>query len=304
MKVKHNFCIVTSYFNPASFQTKRENYFQFREQFAEIGIPLFTIEQYFTEPELKNSPNVTFVKGGAVLWQKERLLNLAISQLPKNYEFVAWVDCDILFENWDWIEKSIQKLKEFSVIQPYSKVYRLPKGIRNIKEEGKSWNSFGFVYRQNPDLFLTGNFDLHGHTGFAWVARREVLKLGLYDKAILGSGDHMMAHAFAGDWESPCVVRILGRMNPILEDFQTWARKIYSITQARISFVEGSIFHLWHGEEENRQYVSRNKTLVQLGFHPKLDLKIGKNGLWEWKTKNEKLVQFCANYFAHRKEDG
>ncbi len=303
MKTIQDFCVVTSYFNPANFQTKKQNYFQFREQFIKFKIPLFTVEQYFTKPDLSNLSNVISLNGGAILWQKERLLNLAISKLPRNYKFIAWMDCDILFENWNWLEETIQQLKNFPVIQPYSKVYRLPKGIQKPQREGSIWNSFGYVYRENPDLCLTGNFDLHGHTGFAWVAKREVLKFGLYDRAILGSADHMMAHAFVGDWESPCIVRILGRMNPILKDFQTWAKKVYSITQASISFVENTIFHLWHGEEQNRSYVSRNKILVQYGFDPQCHLKIGKNGLWEWKSKEERLIQFCKNYFISRQED-
>ncbi|MCX8000834.1 MAG: hypothetical protein N3A69_18155, partial [Leptospiraceae bacterium] len=102
----------------------------------------------------------------------------------------------------------------------------------------------------------------------------------------------------------PCIVRILGRNSPILLDFQTWAKKIYPITQAKLDYVEGKIFHLWHGSEENRKYVSRNKKLVELKFDPQTDLQIGKNGLWEWKTKKQELVHFCERYFSERMEDG
>lgn len=295
--------IITSYFNPAGFKIKRENYFQFRKQFENEGIFLLTLEQVTKNSDLSNLKNVISIQGGAILWQKERLLNLGISHLSKEYKFIFWMDCDILFENLNWIEASVVKLQNTPVLQPFSKVYRLPKDIKQAQEIGESWNSFGFVYKQNTDLLLSGNFDLHGHTGFAWAANREVLKFGLYDRCILGSADHMMAHAFVGDWESPCIVRILGRMNPILKDFQTWAKKVYSITQAQIDYVENKIFHLWHGNEVNRKYVSRNKMLVKMGFSPNQDLKLGKNGLWEWKTKNQALMEFCKNYFYERKEE-
>ena len=39
-------------------------------------------------------------------------------------------------------------------------------------------------------------FDIHGHTGFAWGARREVLdQVPLFDRAIVGTADHIIAHA-------------------------------------------------------------------------------------------------------------
>lgn len=34
-----------------------------------------------------------------VLWQKERLLNLAHQYLPGSVEYVAWLDCDLIFES-------------------------------------------------------------------------------------------------------------------------------------------------------------------------------------------------------------
>ncbi|MCX7999123.1 MAG: hypothetical protein N3A69_09270, partial [Leptospiraceae bacterium] len=154
--------MITSYFNPAGYKVKKENYLQFREQFESKGIFLLTLEQYLDHSELKTLKNIISIQGGATLWQKERLLNLGISQLPKEYQFIAWMDCDILFESLNWIEEAIQKLSTYSILQPYSQVFRLPKGVRTQTELGESWKSFGFIFHQNADLLLSGNFDLHG----------------------------------------------------------------------------------------------------------------------------------------------
>ena len=31
------------------------------------------------------------------MWQKERLLNVALAAVPNNVEDVAWIDCDVVF---------------------------------------------------------------------------------------------------------------------------------------------------------------------------------------------------------------
>jgi hypothetical protein len=38
------------------------------------------------------------ISGGAVLWQKERLLNLAIKSVPLYVKSIAWLDCDVIFD--------------------------------------------------------------------------------------------------------------------------------------------------------------------------------------------------------------
>ena len=49
------------------------------------------------------------LSGGAVLWQKERLLNIAIQSVPKNGKNIAWLDCDVIFERPDWMDEAEQK---------------------------------------------------------------------------------------------------------------------------------------------------------------------------------------------------
>jgi hypothetical protein len=38
------------------------------------------------------------LSGGAVLWQKERLLNLAIKAAPAGVKHIAWFDCDVILQ--------------------------------------------------------------------------------------------------------------------------------------------------------------------------------------------------------------
>jgi hypothetical protein len=71
-------------------------------------------------------------------------------------------------------------------------------------------------------------------------------KLGLYEGCPVGGADHLMAHAFLGDFESPRLAgpqKIAG--NEI--SFLQWATEAYALTDGLVGHVDGTILHLWHG---------------------------------------------------------
>jgi hypothetical protein len=240
-----------------------------------------------------------------IMWQKERLLNIAIARLPENWRAVAWLDCDVLFENPDWAVQAVEQLGRHQIVQLFSEVVRLPRGETWGRQGDERWNSFAAIIKETPNQLLKGDFARHGHTGFGWAARREVLaQHGLYDGCIAGSGDHMMAHAFAGDWTGDCIDKIIGPSSAHRDHFSTWAKAVYQSVRARVSFVPGTIFHLWHGETASRRYVLRNRELASFDFDPATDLRIGAAGCWEWASEKPALHAWASDYFANRKEDG
>jgi hypothetical protein len=239
------------------------------------------------------------------MWQKERLLNLALRHLPIHCTKVAWVDCDVLFERPDWAVQTSKLLDTFPVVQPFDRVIRLPRGRVSYQGDGDLWPGFASVYAKHPDLMLAGDFARHGHTGFAWAARRDLLERhGLYDACISGSGDHMMAHAFCGDWSSPCIDRILGAGTAHRAHFTSWCRNLYKDVRARVGVAPGSLLHLWHGDMEHRRYVLRNRELASFDFDPQRDLRVGESGAWEWNSNKPALHEWAVSYYASRKEDG
>jgi hypothetical protein len=238
------------------------------------------------------------------MWQKERLLNLAIARIPDDWKAVAWLDGDILFENRNWAMEAAAQLDRHAVVQLFSEVVRLPQGATWGRGE-EHWDGFAAVLKQTPNQLLNGNFARHGHTGFGWAAHRDYLtQYGLYDGCIAGSGDHMVAHAFAGDWTGGCIDRIFGANNLHRRHFSNWAEAVYRSVRARVSYVPGTVFHLWHGDTANRQYASRNRELVSFDFDPVTDLRVGASGCWEWASDKPALHAWAAQYFAARKEDG
>jgi hypothetical protein len=56
------------------------------------------------------------IHGRDVMWQKERLLNLAIERVPKSCDKIAWLDCDVVFGNEDWAEQASRSLDTSALI--------------------------------------------------------------------------------------------------------------------------------------------------------------------------------------------
>ena len=77
------------------------------------------------------------------------------------------------------------------------------------------------MWKANDKRDALSSYFKHGHTGFAWAARRSVLdKHGLYDCQILGNGDFVMGHAMYGsedfwngqNWECNSVWMRMGQL--------------------------------------------------------------------------------------------
>ena len=120
--------IVTCYFNPQSYATRLENYHRFKSAFERSGARFVTVECAFdNQPFVLPGPNVISVRASDVMWQKERLLNLAISRLPSECRKVAWLDCDVLFQNPNWLVQTSRLLDHFALVQPFREVVLLAK---------------------------------------------------------------------------------------------------------------------------------------------------------------------------------
>jgi len=298
--------IVACYFNPCGFRVRAENFERFVVPIREAEIPLVIVEAIFPDDRgsLPERHDTLRVKARDVMWQKERLLDLGVGWLPSHCTKVAWLDADVLFEREDWAIETSRVLDEFAVVQPFDTAVRLSRGNLSAREGDDTFESFAKIVRERPDVLAQGKFELHGHTGFAWAARRDLIaRHGLYDACIAGSGDHMMAHAFVGDAESRCIARMVGRGGRHVAHFRRWSRKVHEEVQGRVSFSPGRVLSLWHGTIENRRYVQRNQELHALAFDPREDIRISETGCWEWASDKPELHEWARRYFVERRED-
>jgi hypothetical protein len=273
---------------------------------AQAGATVYVIEQATpdSEFELDKSPTVIRVRSGSAIWQKERLMNIAIRQLPRQFTKVIWSDCDIRFEDEAWLANASNALDRHAIIQPFTKAIRLPPRQTSYAGSGKSYPSFSWIAPRQPKTLRSGKFDKHGHTGFAWGGRRAWLEeCGLYDGCLSGSGDHLMAHGFCGDSTSRCVMHAVGSAFGYHSHFRQWAEQAFELTGGNLGAVEGTVLHLWHGDPKNRLYGDRDRELCDLDFDPREDLRENADGCWELTDRNPELRDWVNRYYDSRDED-
>jgi hypothetical protein len=299
--------IVTCYYNPAGYASKLENFSRFRERIVAAGLPLIIVECTFGERprQLPIEWGAVHVVARHVLWQKERLLNLAVAAVPPAFKKIAWLDADVLFTDPDWARNASRALDDVVVVQLYAQGALLPRERMYLHGSDRPFPGFAAAFAGDPRCLRSTRYIDHGHTGFAWAARRTFLAdHGIYDRCLSGSADHVMAHAYCGDWESPCLTRTFGTGSAMLAHFQAWAEGAHAAVRARIGHVPGTILHVWHGDFNDRHYDRRNQELIRLRFDPDRDVRLAGNGCLEWTDRAGRLRQWAADYFRERREDG
>ena len=301
---------VTAFFNPVRYRRRLRNYHQFRRR---LNVPLVAVELTFGDSfELapEDADIVIQRRVGHVMWQKERLLNLAISSLPASCDFVAWLDCDTMFENEDWATLAVDALTACDLVQLFEEVYDLPKDALSLGSAKNSCSvsrSAVSSFEQGMDLSSVLLSPSHRSplcpaNGLAWAARRKLVQeCSLYDACILGSGDRAMLCAALGNptWATKALT-----MNPMqAEHFLEWGSHFAELVRGRIACVPGRIFHLWHGDPDARQLDSRYEILQPYGFDPATDIELSSDGCWVWATDREPMHEAVAGYFRSRRED-
>ena len=297
---------ICCYFNPMRYQRRLANYHEFRRR---LPLPLVTVELSFgTEFELgpEDAEIVISLRGGDVMWQKERLLNRALAAVPAACRKVAWLDGDVIFSRDDWPEQACQALEHFPVVQLFSEAHYLPREwqVRQPTVGDAYFSRPGIVQAAATGRPIYQKEKAFGSNqrGHAWAARRELLETHrFYDACILGSGDAMMALAAWGQFDH-AAWHI--RMNEWQrQHYLNWATPYHATVRGQVSFVEGDLFHLWHGSEENRRTGCRYLGLEPFQFDPCVDIAADKEGAWRWNSAKPVMHRYVRDYFAGRKED-
>jgi hypothetical protein len=299
--------VITTFFNSENYRTRAENYHRFMDALDRSGVPCLTVECAFGDAPftLPAGDRVLHRRSPSVLWQKERLLNVALRALPSTCRYIAWIDADVLFDDPAWFRQTARLLDDTPVIQLFDSFVRLPKGddsYRGVYED--KWVGFCAQVKQVPGCEREGWYS-HGHTGFAWAARREVLDAcGFFDLCLTGSGDHLMAHGFLADFNSRCIDHMIGLDTPLHREYVRWAETASSLTGGRLGFQEGSLSHLWHGDLQHRRYHERSQEMKVFAFEPSVELRVAADGCWTWAGSNAPLKEWAHRLFADRREDG
>lgn len=308
-----NFWGLTTFFNPAKYKNKAENYRIFRENSKRQGLRLLCVELAFNNDEFELTENdadiLIQVRSNSVMWQKERLLNIGLKNLPENCDKVTWLDCDIIFKNDNWIKETCELLGKYTIVQPYSFVAKLKKGLD--KEDARNF-PFGFddgnfshgiahsIGCSRETIIDSQNFSIIGNVGYAWAARREFLDAcGFYDKSIMGANDTILAYALYGKKYDKLLRLYPGKL---LKDVEDYIKKVFSFVRGDCYYLNDIILHVWHGDYMNRGYKTREGVFERYDFDPYEDIKLNEDECWEWASDKKKIHDEAKNYFFERKE--
>ena len=301
---------ITSYFNPIGYRRRPANYRLFRER---LNVPLVTVElAYGPDFELTQSDADILVqlRGEDVLWQKERLLNVALRHLPSTCRKLAFVDCDVVFELEDLGERVGDLLDRFMLVQMFSRVHCMrrdwtPGEVTTEPEHTRASTAAIISWGVPPAICLRERVGARGRgaPGYAWAARRELLEqTGIYDACILGGGVSALTSAAYGCFDHVMQHHWMNELQK--QHYMAWARPFYEMTRAETAFLDCSLFHLWHGEFDNRRYRERHQGLGRFHYNPLEDIAIDGNGCWRWNTNKPEMHEYVQKYLASRKEDG
>ena len=304
---------ITSYFNPIGYARRLENYHVFRKF---LKAPLLTVEwspKGEFQLQKEDADILIQLSGGDVMWQKERLLNVALRNLPADCDIVAWLDCDIVFARTDWMMAAREKLEEYPAVQLFKTLRYAPRHLPTERADLESLDAVEPILTGNSLAFqLTGNTrgieaierDFNGQIdNGAWAASKEMmLKHGFYDARIVGGGGMGIVKAAIGSYMEYVEERSLSPSQT--SHYLAWAVPFFETVRGKISFIDGDLYHLWHGDLSNRQYRSRQKKLNEFEFDPSTDIAVGENGCWQWNTDKPELHRYLVDYFVGRKEDG
>lgn len=295
--------IISCFFNPQNNPYRVTAFNTFYESIKHLNHHIVECVIGDAEAQLPENDNISRIHTPNLLWHKESLLNLIVSKLDPKYKYVFWVDADVIFTNKNWLVEGVESLQTNNLVQPFEYCVHLDKDKLapnfNLqiekswasipqKRHSKLWRSFG----ANHTLGISGdqNYDKHGHVGFAWGARREVLdSVPLYDKALVGGADHIIAHAGAGQFNHSCLTK---SFTEDMEAINEWSKKFYAVVKGKIGYVDGDLYHIWHGDIEKRQYLKRVQEFTP---EAKKITEKDKNGLYV--TKDDSYVK---KYFNER----
>lgn len=284
---------VTTYYNPLGYKNPRRNYGMFLDR-LQTQMPredIYSVELSFNGQFELGDKNVFRLHGSSknLMWQKERLVNHAVENLPSRYTHVAWLDCDLLFHDNSWVAEAKDRLKSSQAVQLFSDVeYTDASLMTDYSKVGfiRNWKS-GFTL--GPETVAPGG---------AWAIGREHFPIP--DRHITGGGDCFFAFP-AVDFTNNYLLEQMG--GAWQSHYQKESSSIRSAIDSRVSHLQAPVTHLFHGTKENRRYGDRTRILREGQYDPLSDV-VSRNGLLEWSTPKGLMHDRVAKYFGDRKEDG
>lgn len=305
-------CVIS---NTQRYTSRYKLYRDFEKHMKCSGAVLVTVELAFGDrpfavTEEKN-PLHFQLRSLDEVWFKESLINYAVSRLPTNWKYMAWIDADVSFARPNWVQEALQMLQHYHVIQLFSHATDLgPK-----YEPLNTWQSFMYQYQKcleagKDPIPYASKKNAYGyhigtdiwHPGFAWACTREAFNYfgRMIDFAAVGSADYHMAAGLIGKIERTVHAP---QLKTYIDRLIGWQERALRNIQKDVGYMPGTIYHYWHGKKTDRKYLDRWQILVRNNFDPNVDLSHDDRGIVNLTGNKPRLRDELRLYFQQRNED-
>lgn len=284
--------VITPLFNPTNCPLLAKNYRLFADGLESVGVKLLTVELTIGDQRRISSQNNSIWLSGtdkAILWQKERLLNVGIERSSNQYTYIALCDSDVLFEQ-DSFYRIIETLEQYDIVQGFTDIVYLPNNVTSINDSKQPVDRLESAMSRH----IRGMPFLGRAPGLLWAARSSLLKqIKLYDHHVIGGGDTFLLRSLIG-------TKIKCPTEQLTNHMMTWINMIRDL-KLRVGVANNRVYHLWHGDMIHRQYITRNQILADGQYDPGADIH-EVDGVYEWSSDKPGLHQAVFQYFMNRSE--
>jgi hypothetical protein len=284
--------------NPCNFKRRYQLAHEFMQRMSqEKAIQLYVVELCYQDQPFvitrENEPRHLQLRTESPLWHKENMINCGTQMFPPDWKAMAWIDADIEFESPTWAQDCLK------ILNGYADIVQLFSHAVDMDKEEVAMNiatSAGFQYEKGIKNRIGVNY---WHPGYAWACTRRAYDImgGLYENAILGSGDNIMMCSLFGQVEQSIHEKNEKEYKKEVYAFQS------KVSSLRFSYVPGVIRHYYHGSKVNRRYKERWQILVDHQYRPDLHLEKKDGLLIPSPHCPPKLLEDIRNYFQDRNED-
>lgn len=295
-----NLYVIAPVFNPWRYNSRIKLYNEFKKYVEDSGAILYTVEISYGDREFcvtSGQKNELQLRTNDEMWHKERAINLAINNLPKDWKYLAWVDADVVFTKKDWVKETVELLQHYDVIQMFSTAIDLSPTCEAMNTHN------GIIYSYDKGAMQSGRHRYSQyHPGFAWAATKYFVNSvgGLFDTSILGAGDRFMAMSLIDKFKDSYPN---GLSDGYVEQLELWNDRCQKYINRNVGHMPGTLLHYWHGKKIDRKYKDRWQILIEHKYDPEFDIKPDWQGLWQYTDREAQLRYDIRKYFAQRNED-
>lgn len=305
--MSNNLYVIIPFFSFGNYELRKKNLeicLSNLKNFSNIHIII--CEGVYQNKSLENesfikNEKISYIKYElpSILWIKENLINLAINILPSNWQYMCWIDSDIIFLNNNWVNETIESLKINHVVQLYQTITYLDEDGNvdlDIKIPYHKPIMCGFIFKSIQEKKY-----VYGATGFGWGINRNLYtKINhFFEFNIIGGGDFTFSICVTQNLEYANTSKLFSEM-PSKDYVNKLINYYNNFKQCKVSYIKGMICHLWHGNLNKRLYEPRLDILLKYKFSPDLHIQKNEKGIIYLTDKN--LEKEIYQYFQSRKD--